>query len=570
MNLHDDLNDADLKFLKKFGLLGDEDADEAHAPPEDLPEGDEEAPQPEPVEFQIPQEGDTPADEAEVQFEADVAPVEPAEKGEHVHDQEAEKEGFDMAERDAEAEDAEAEAHMEQIYADAEEEIEQLKADAEAAESPAEPEAVEDEGEPAEEAQEEPQAPESPAEAEEGDDGEADSDEADDGEDDPADEQPEPKNEPEPENPEAEEPQMDDADTERDQQDEHHPIAFDIEGNHIFVGSKIVSKADGNFVDENAEPYVAIVLGAWAGSESFENTNLLKRILIVERMGEDDSDSEMVTEDGQAGWAAQSSLTAVVVEDEPEEPETEEEDAAEMEIEPDEEPEPEPEDEREPKADPPEADQAYFVDANGVELFDGNRVRVVSHQNFCDWPDEGIAEVVMATRNGVTNPGLLPQNFKDESLGSWKSYDGKPVFAIGWGNTLDGIVKYERTDDAPEPKPEQPEAPKPEAPEQPEDEQPEDVEPPEAQDDEDADFEAPPADEDERKPMTKAQRDRFVNLAARIFAKAEGSFGKTKQSAETGPLLPGGVFDGEEVAQVMEVRSNGVIYRITLSAERIE
>lgn len=568
MNLHDDLNDADLKFLKKFGLLGDEDADEAHAPPEDLPEGDEEAPQPEPVEFQIPQEGDTPADEAEVQFEADVAPVEPAEKGEHVHDQEAEKEGFDMAERDAEAEDAEAEAHMEQIYADAEEEIEQLKADAEAAESPAEPEAVEDEGEPAEEAQEEPQAPESPAEAEEGDDGEADSDEADDGEDDPADEQPEPKNEPEPENPEAEEPQMDDA--ERDQQDEQDPIAFDIEGNHIFVGSKIVSKADGNFVDENAEPYVAIVLGAWAGSESFENTNLLKRILIVERMGEDDSDSEMVTEDGQAGWAAQSSLTAVVVEDEPEEPETEEEDAAEMEIEPDEEPEPEPEDEREPKADPPEADQAYFVDANGVELFDGNRVRVVSHQNFCDWPDEGIAEVVMATRNGVTNPGLLPQNFKDESLGSWKSYDGKPVFAIGWGNTLDGIVKYERTDDAPEPKPEQPEAPKPEAPEQPEDEQPEDVEPPEAQDDEDADFEAPPADEDERKPMTKAQRDRFVNLAARIFAKAEGSFGKTKQSAETGPLLPGGVFDGEEVAQVMEVRSNGVIYRITLSAERIE
>lgn len=72
----------------------------------------------------------------------------------------------------------------------------------------------------------------------------------------------------------------------------------------------------------------------------------------------------------------------------------------------------------------------------------------------------------------------------------------------------------------------------------------------------------------DNKPMTKTQRERFQNICERLFKKGEQTFGETLQSKEIGPDAPGGIFVGEEISKTMEVKSRGVTYRITVSAER--
>jgi outer membrane biosynthesis protein TonB len=163
----------------------------------------------------------------------------------------------------------------------------------------------------------------------------------------------------------------------------------------------------------------------------------------------------------------------------------------------------------------------------------------------------------------------MPQNFEDETLGRWKTADGAPAEAVAIGNVLDGLRKLVHVEEKPEKPAREPREPQPEAPKP--DPQPEEEREPEAPE-EQPDEREPESEEDERerKAMSKQQRERFDNLAKRIFAKAEASFGGTKESVEVGPNLPGGVFDGDEVARVLEIKSRGITYRITLSAERFE
>lgn len=590
MNLNEDLSPADLKFLEKFGLLGDEDVEEAvppPKPPEEEPEGDEDPADEHDDTPDAPGEDDTGEEESHSESTFDpaigefVEPVEaqPADEGEHVHEQEAEREGFDM---DTERESTDVEERNELPESD-------RGGDRDTDTAPEAPEG-DQEGEDTGEGEDGPQearddAP-SDAQAEEEAEGEDDAGQEADADDD-RDEQatdeapaPQPEGEADEDGEADDDNQPEDSDgdgdegedemqeaPEQEQQQEPQapeqpePIALDVEGNPIFVGSKIVSKADGNFVDEASEAYVADVLGRWIGSEDYANTNPAKMILIVERYDdEDDSDSAMKTAEGRGGWAVQSNLCAVVVEEgPPEEPKSEadDEEGPEPEIE-EEQPQPEPQQPEPPK-------DAFFLDAEGEQLFDGDQVIVVTQPNWCDWPLEAIAQCVMANRNGIFNPALMPQNFEAEGLGPWKSFDGRECFAIAWGNTLEGIRKLTHND-------ERPERPKPPVPEQPQDDTPQPDEPeipePEADVEPEVEPETPPADE--RKPMNKAQRQRFEGLAQRIFKKAEGTFGASAQSKEVGPLLPGGIFDGEEIAQTMEIISGGVTYRLSLSAERVE
>lgn len=573
MNLNEDLSPADLKFLEKFGMLGGDDVEEATPPPKP-PEDDpsDEDPSDEQGTPDAPAEGE-PGDEGE-DAPADVEPGEgqPSDEGEHKHDQESEDEGFDMdTERDQRDRDQKTRDDLKAFQDAQEHEAEAESAEGEGQEAQAD---AQDAGE-GDEGGDQGEADEGPQEAQDDAESDAEAEQEGDGEDQPAEEaetgpddegEPEAEGEPENENPEPSEPEDEGGDEEAEEEmqqqeqqepdvpEQTKPIALDAEGRLIFVGSTILSKADGNVVDENSEAYMAEVLGRWVGTDDFANNTPARMILIVERHDdEDDSDSAMKTADGRGGWAVQSNLCAVVVikEDEQEEPEEE------------------PEEEAEEPQQPEPPKESYFLDAEGVQLFDGDQVTVVTSPNWCDWPLEAIAVCVMAARNGVQNPALLPQNFEDDSLGPWVSADGQKCFAVGWGNTLEGIRKLTHTDDRPE-RP-QPPVPEPTPPQ----EEPQEQEPeiPEAEVEAEATPEIPEAEvepEVERKPMTKTQRQRFENLAGRIFKKAEGTFGASMQSTEVGPLLPGGVFDGEEVAKVMEVVSGGVTYRLTLSAERVE
>lgn len=595
MNLNEELSAADRKFLEKFGLLDDKDVEEATAPPP--PEGepqDDSDPADEPGTPDAPGEEEGEGEEAPADAEPNEEPGEqpsegtPSDDGKHMHDQESEVEGFDMetgGERESEPAPVDEQPEGEPVEVqpvEAETQPDEQGEDAD--EGEAEGDAQDDapsEAEAEQEAEGEDQPAEDPDEFEgEGDDSDHDYDgepepevqgESDEGEadEDAAPEDDENSGEPtEPESEDGDEEAEQDMPQEQAEQepqtpDSPEPIALDVEGNPIFVGSKIVSKADGNFVDEESDAYVADVLGRWVGSEHFANDNPAKMILIVERYDdEDDSDSEMKTAEGRGGWAVQSNLCAVVVEDEPqEEPESEADD--------DEGPEPEAEEEQTPEPQPEQPPKdSYFLDAEGEQLFDGDQVIVVTTPNWCDWPLEAIAVCVLAERNGVKNPALLPQNFEDDSLGPWLSSDGKKSFAVGWGNTLEGIRKLTHNDERPErPKPPVPQPQQPE-PEQPQDEPQPQPDEPEAEVEPEVEPEIPEADQ--RKPMNKNQRERFEGLAKRIFTKAEATFGKTIQTKEVGPLLPGGIFDGEEVAQTLEIVSGGVTYRLSLSAERIE
>lgn len=592
MNLNEELSAADRKFLEKFGLLEDKDVEEAAPPPkpEDDDPGDEDPGTPD-----APGEADAEAgeDDAEADGQDDDAPGDDGEgetgdEGEHKHDQESEVEGIDM--------DTEGKRETEPAPVDEQPEgepIEAVPVEVEPIETEAapQPDAQGDEsGEEAGEGEDQGEGEQGPQEAQDDAHSDAEAEQESESEDQPAEEEATPEPEADPETSEPQEAEQGEADEDGEPDDDNQPedsegedgeeemqeapeqqeqepqgvpenpepIALDIEGQPIFVGSTIASKADGNFVDEDSEPYMAEVLGRWVGTEEFANANPARMILIVERHDdEDDSDSEMKTAEGRGGWAVQSNLCAVVVaepEEQPEEPEPEEED--------------EPEAEQPPAPQPPPSKEPYFLDAEGVQLFDGDQVVVVTQTNWCDWPLEAIAQCVMATRNGVQNPALMPQNFEDQSLGPWKSLDGQNCFAVSWGNTLEGIRKLVHVDERPEPKP------KPPVPEQPQDEP--EPEKPEPEVEPESEPEIPESEPEvepetpERKQMTKGQRQRFENLAGRIFKKAEGTFGNSMQSNEVGPLLPGGVFDGEEVAKVLEVVSNGVTYRLTLSAERVE
>jgi hypothetical protein len=67
--------------------------------------------------------------------------------------------------------------------------------------------------------------------------------------------------------------------------------------------------------------------------------------------------------------------------------------------------------------------------------------------------------------------------------------------------------------------------------------------------------------------MTKNQRDRFASVCERIFQKSKQTFGKTVEKAEIGEVEDG-LFYGEEINQTIEIESRGVIYRVSVSAER--
>lgn len=589
-HLHDDLTEADLKFLQKFGMIEDDkqDVDEATSNPEAKGEhGDE------PVEVEAaPVEHDVEADvETEAEGDDDLGEFldelpeddesalegegesEGDGEGEHTQNQEAEQEGIDQTDKQRDPEGGgqladEGEGEPDDDAKDAPPEVE----GDESGEADDLPEPDAEAQDPADDADGPQNGQEDPQEgnAEGGDDGESGSDEddeqpqpqdrEDEAEDDPfGDDEdgsmPDPQNsqgdgdedeqdeadEGEPQDRQQPKPECDgdcadhqdedgqenepcdyctEKQARREQREREHStvLGYDREGEPILHGSEIRSRGRLSTIERDVPEYVGVVMGVWEDTDA----DLQTRMLIVLRRDNFPGEWKLADED-RLGWAVRSDLCDVLPEDD--------------------EPEPQPEKRQQEK-------QAYFLDVDGTPLVDGDQVVVVDEANFCDWPIEAIAQVCEVRKDGVTNPGLVPQNFADDTLGRWQTWDDKPAFAVGWGNTLDGIRKHVHHDE-PKEKPEK----------QPREDKPKDETPP-----------PPPQDEDdgERKPMTKQQAERFENLAERIFKKAEATFGGTTESVEAGPNLPGGIFDGEEVGRVLEVKSRGVVYRITLSAERYE
>jgi hypothetical protein len=299
------------------------------------------------------------------------------------------------------------------------------------------------------------------------------------------------------------------------------PIALDHNAQEIFVGSEIVSSSDAD-IPNSEDEYVGVVLGRAYG---FEDNPIEQAMIVVLRrdMAQDSwQGSFMVSgETNTEAWGVQSDFTEVIAVEKSE---------------------PEP---------PPEP-EAIFHDENGTPLYDGDQI-LVTAKNRWRFPEEGIAtlhatsdEILSIKGDKIAYPCFTAHNWELSGSTSW-TFKGKLAFTFSAGkdplDTITGIQKLERRDD--------------EEPEQ--DEQ-----------DHEYDFEDEEKEEP-RKPMTKAQMDKFRKLCAEVFDSSHDAFGDCNvkiNDIDKGPELPGGIFDGEEIARTLELTSGKVTYRVTFSAER--
>lgn len=301
-------------------------------------------------------------------------------------------------------------------------------------------------------------------------------------------------------------------------------IALDFEGQEIYVGSEIVSSADGDHVGWTDDPeYVGVVMGRAYGYEGDIPARAMIVVLRRDKAQEEFQGCFMVSgETDTKGWGVRSDLTAVVAEEKPE-------------------PDPPPE---------PEEKSPILHDENGTPLYDHDQI-LVTGKNRYRFPVEGIATLHAACDKndyGVTYPCFAPDNWELDKLTLQWTLKGKRVFTFSTPSldpldTITGIQKLERKDEEPE-----------------------------QEQDHEYDFDSE-EEEKPRKPMTKAQMEKFRKLCAEIFVNSHSAFGRCNvrvNHRDEGPELPGGIFDGEEVGRTLELTSGKVTYRVTFSAERCD
>lgn len=296
------------------------------------------------------------------------------------------------------------------------------------------------------------------------------------------------------------------------EQNPQHPIAKDKNGDDLFVGDEIRSKGDVWRDDLIEEEYVGVIMGLSDQDPTQEDGNNM--LVVFRRDLAKQSWKGGFRIRGEMGWGVSSHLTTLV-KDEQEQEQQQQRDRG----------------------------PVLLRDKNGVDLYADDKI-FVTGENMMGFPLEGIATIHAESDErqdtGVKWPCFEPNNFEPERKWNW-FLNGKPVWTFTPTESLNkrqGIVKYERHDE----------------------------------DDEDIDnfeFEAPPENK-EQKPLTKTQKARFAHICERIFRKTKLTFGSTIEEDETGPDLPGGIWDGEEVARVYTVSSRGVVYRISVSAERCD
>lgn len=368
-------------------------------------------------------------------------------------------------------------------------------------------------------------------EGEEGKDGESGSDESDEGEDEGKEGEDERQGEGEGENkPECEgdcEENEGDEDSEpcpycqekekrQEQGKNSDPIALDSNGDPIYVGSEIRSKADGRRIPEDAVEWVGVVMGLAYGLNE-EGSELNQRMIVAYRRDHITGLYYVEGEKDNTGWGVRSDLTTVIGEKK----------------------------EQQEKQEQQQDSDVLFIDADGQEIREGDELYVFDGNNTCGFPVEGIVRADKECRNVSYKRGLLlasgltPLNFEHARLKSWLAWDDKLSYTFSKDSpTLEGMRKHVHKED-----------------EQEKDELKEE------------DYKIP---DNDNKPMTQQQKSRFENLCERIFKKSEQSFGSTIEKDDIGPNMPGGIFDGEEIAKCYTVESRGVRYTITVSAERYE
>jgi hypothetical protein len=313
------------------------------------------------------------------------------------------------------------------------------------------------------------------------------------------------------------------------------PIALDHNAQEIYVGSEIVSSADAEYDGEDVfEPieYVGVVMGRAFGYED----NSMERAMIVvlrrDKAHEPFQGGYIVSSDTDTmGWGVRSDFTEVMVSEKPE-PE-------------------------------PEEKSPIIHDENGTPLYDGDQI-LVTRKNRWRFPVEGIAtlhgtcdEKKSIKGDKITYPCFTADNWELSNSTLWTSwtFEGKLAYTFSViedpFDPVTGIQKLERKDEEPENKQEQ---------------------------DHEYDFDSEEDDSEEeeekpRKPMTKAQMEKFRKLCAEVFDSSHDAFGDCNvrlSDIDKGPELPGGIFDGEEVARTLELTSGKVTYRVTFSAERCD